>query len=52
MVSATKDASCVGVDLYMDYLGVVGASDVNEGVELEADGAFEGSEHSVGKRVV
>ena len=52
MVGAAKDASCVGVDLYVDYLGVVGASDVNEGVKLEADGAFEGGEHSVSKRIV
>ncbi len=39
-------------DLYVDYLGVVGASDVNEGVKLEADGAFEGGEHGVSKRIV
>ena len=52
MVGASKDASCVGVDLYVDYLGVVGASDVDEGVKLEADGAFEGGEHGVCKWIV
>ena len=52
MVGAAKDASSVGVDLYVDHLGVVGASDVDEGVELEADGAFEGGEHAVGKWIV
>ena len=47
MVGAAKDASCVGVDLYVDYLGVVGASDGDEGVKLEADGALKGGKHSI-----
>ncbi len=51
MVGAAKDASGVGVDLYVDNLGVVGASDVDEGVELEANGALKGGEHGVGKWV-
>ena len=31
---------------------MVGASDVNEGVKLEADGAFEGGEHGVKSNVI
>jgi hypothetical protein len=42
----------VGVDVYVDDLGVVGASYVDEGVELEADGSFEGSKHSICKWVI
>jgi hypothetical protein len=42
----------VGVDVYVDDLGVVGASYVDEGVELKAVGAFEGSKHSICKRVI
>ena len=52
MVGAAKDASGVWVDVYMDNLGVVGASDVDEGVELEADGVFKGGEHGVCKWVL
>ncbi len=40
MVGAAKDASGVWVDVHVNNLGVVGASDVAEGVELEADGAL------------
>ncbi len=40
MVGAAKDASGVGVDMYVDNLGVVGASDVDESMKLEADGAL------------
>ncbi len=32
VIGAAKDASGVGVHLYVDNLGVVGTSDVNEGV--------------------
>ncbi len=52
MVGAAKDASCVGVDLYVDNLGVVSASDGDEGVKLEADGAFKGGEHGFCKWIV
>ena len=38
--------------MYVDDLGVVGASYVDEGVELEADGSFEGSKHSICKWVI
>ncbi len=40
VVCTTEDVACVWVDLDVDDLGVVGASDVYEGVELYADGAF------------
>ena len=52
MVGAAEYASGVGVDVYVDNLGVVGASYVDESVELKADGAFEGSKHSVCKGVI
>ncbi len=52
MVGAAKDASGVGVDVYVDNLRVVGTSDVDEGVELEAEGALKGGEHGVGKWVL
>ena len=42
----------MGVDLYVDYLGVVGASDVDEGVKLEANRALKGGEYGVGKWVI
>ncbi len=51
VVGAAKDASGVGVDLDVDNLGMVGASDIDEGVELEANGAFKGGKHGVGKWV-
>ncbi len=40
MVGSVKYASSVGVDEYMDYLRVIGASYGNEGVELDTDGAL------------
>ncbi len=52
MVGAAKDASGVGVDVYVDNLGVVGASDIDEGGKLEADGALKGGEHGVGTWVI
>ncbi len=52
MVGAAKDASGVGVDMDVDNLGVVGASDVDEGVELEADGALKGGEHNICKWII
>ena len=52
MVGAAEDASGVWVSLYVDDLGVVGAPNVDEGVKLEADGAFEGGEHGVSKWIV
>ncbi len=51
MVGAVNDASGVGVDLYVDNLGVVGTSDIDEGVVMEADGALKGGEHGVDKWV-
>ena len=38
--------------MYVDDLGVVGASYVDEGVELKTDGAFEGCKHSIRKGVI
>jgi hypothetical protein len=52
MIGAPKDASGVWVDVYVDNLGVVGASNVDEGVKLEADGAFQGGKHGVSKWIV
>ena len=52
MVCAAYDASGVWVDLYVDNLGVVGASDVDEGVELYADWALKCGEHGVCKWVI
>ena len=40
------------VDLDVDNLGVVSASNVDEGVELDADWALKCGEHVVGKGVV
>ena len=40
VIGAAKYASGVRVDLYMDYLRVIGASYGNEGVKLDADGAL------------
>ncbi len=40
MVGAAEDAAGVGVDLDVDDLGVVGAWDVDEGVEFYADWAL------------
>ncbi len=37
----------MGVDVNVNDLGVVGASDVDEGVELKADGALKGGEHGI-----
>ena len=52
MIGAAKDASGVWVDVNVDDLGVVGAPDVDEGVELEADGALKGGEHGICKAVI
>ncbi len=40
MVGSAKYASSVGVDKYMDYLTVIGASYGDEGVKLDTDGAL------------
>ncbi len=38
--------------MYVDDLGVVGASYVDESGELKADGAFKGGKHSICKVVM
>ncbi len=40
MVGAAKNASGVGIDLYMDDLRVIASANVDEGIELDADRAL------------
>ncbi len=52
VVGPAKNTAGVGVDVEADDLRVVCAADGDEGVELDADRAFKGGEHSVGVGVV
>ena len=40
VVGAAKNASGVGIDLYVDDLRVIGSADIDEGIELDADRAL------------
>jgi hypothetical protein len=40
VVCAAEDAACAWVDLEVYDLGVIGASNVDEAVQLHADGAL------------
>ncbi len=52
VVGSAKDAACVGINVEVDYLRGVCAADGDEGVELDADRAVKGGEHSVKVGVV
>ncbi len=52
VVSSAKDVACVGINVEVDDLRVVCAADGDEGVELDADRAVKGGEHSVRVGVV
>ncbi len=47
VVCSSKDASGVGVELYMNDLWVVCTADVDETMKLDASRALKGGEHGV-----
>ena len=52
VIGSAKDAACVGIYVEVDDLRVVCAADGDEGVELDANRAVKGGEHSVRVGVV